>query len=236
MKIALGRARIARVARHEGWFRGRYLHPDEERRAARLAVDKRRVDFVAGRAAVKRAAARLFHDGPPSAIAALPDEGPRAGAPVLFDARGARLPYPVSISHAAGVACAAVAERGRLGLDVERIEPRLEGFVEGAFGPGEVAAWTSALGAREADARAVTVAWCAKEALLKLAGVGLRAPLDAYAVRAIRWRGPRPLQEAPRLDVDALAWAEVETAELGVTPMGVGTRGDVALVLVWDEG
>jgi len=191
---------------------------------------------VAGRAAVKRAVRRLAPLGAPREIAVLPDTGRAAGAPVLFDRRGERRPEAVSIAHAAGLACAAAAPRGRIGLDVERIEPRLEGFEAGAFGPGELGRWTAALGCERADDRAVTVAWCAKEALLKLAGVGLRAPLESHAVRAIRWRGEPPERTVDRLDVASLAWAEVETAELGETCMGVATRGDVAVVLAWDEG
>ena len=39
-----------------------------------------------------------------------------------------------------------------------------------------------------------------------------------------------------RLDVEALAWAEVETEEFGVAMLGVATRGDVAMVVGWKEG
>jgi 4'-phosphopantetheinyl transferase len=231
--LALGCVRLARVARHEGWFRRHYLHAEEERRAAGLFVDKRRVEFVAGRAAVKRAARRLGAIGAPGEFLVLPDEGARAGAPVLFDRAGRRMSLAVSISHGAGLGCAAAAEGGRVGLDVERIEGRLDGFRDGAFGPGEVESWREALGAREADDRVVTVAWCAKEALLKVAGVGLRAPLESHAVRGIRWVEGKPVREAMRLDVEALAWAEVETEELGVAMLGVATRGDVAMVVGW---
>jgi phosphopantetheinyl transferase (holo-ACP synthase) len=246
--LSLARVSLAFGKRHEGCLRRCYLHPSEERFAAGLTVDKRRVDYVAGRVAAKRALRKLAARqrgapngveaalGPPTAIAVLPDEGLRAGAPVLFDGGGRRLPTPVSISHGAGFAYAAAAASGRLGLDVERIEPRLEGFVEGAFAPGEIDRWTSALGRAEADDRAVTVAWSAKEALLKLAGVGLRAPLESHAVRSIRWLGAPPLPEAERLDAAALAWAEITTAELGVSALGVATRRDAALVVVWDEG
>jgi 4'-phosphopantetheinyl transferase len=234
--LALARVRIARVSRHEDCFRRHYLHPAEERHAARLAVDKRRIDYVAGRTAVKRAARRLGLPGPPPSFAILPDEGHRAGAPVLFDRALRRRPEPVSISHGAGFAYAAAAPRGRLGLDVERIEPRLEGFAEGAFAPGEVHRWAAALGRGQGDDRIITIAWCVKEALLKLAGVGLRAPLESHAVQSIRWLGATPPPDAPRLDVAALAWAEVDTWELGTTLLGVATRHAAALVVVWDAG
>jgi phosphopantetheinyl transferase (holo-ACP synthase) len=234
--LYLARVGLAFGERHEGCLRRCYLHPSEERHAKGLTVDKRRVDYVAGRVAVKRAARRLAALGPPTSIAVLPDEGSRAGAPVLFDSAGRRLPTPVSISHGAGFAYAAAAALGRLGLDIERIEPRLAGFVEGAFAPGEIDRWASALGRAEADDRAVTVAWCAKEALLKLAGVGLRAPLESHAVRSIRWLSGPPPAEAGRLDASALAWAEVMTAELGVSSLGVATKRDAALIVAWDDG
>jgi phosphopantetheinyl transferase (holo-ACP synthase) len=234
--LALGRVRLARVARHESWFRQHYLHAEEERRAAGLFVGKRRVEFVAGRAAVKRAARRLGVIGAPGEFLVLPDEGARAGAPVLFDGAGQRMSLEVSISHGAGLGCAAAVGWGKIGLDVERIEGRLEGFREGAFGPGEVESWREALGGRVADDRVVTVAWCAKEALLKVAGLGLRAPLESHAARGIRWLGAPPAREAMRLDVEGLAWAEVETEELGVAMLGVATRGDVAMVVGWTAG
>lgn len=234
-RVVLARVRLAFVKRHEACLRRGYLHPEEERHAQGLRFDKRRVEYVAGRVAVKRAVRRLGErQGAPSAIAVLPDEGPRAGAPVLFDRAGRRRPEPVSISHGAGFAYAAAAASGRLGLDVERIERRLSGFVEGAFAAGEVERWTRALGRTEMDDRAITVAWCAKETLLKVAGVGLRAPLESHAVQEIRWLGAPPPLEAGRLDAAALAWAEVTTAELGALRMGVATRGDAALVVGWD--
>lgn len=233
--LCLARVRLARAARDEARLRRLYLHPDEERLAAQLRVDKRRTDFVAGRVAIKRAARRLGLPGRPSEIAVLPDQGYRAGAPVLFDRERLRRREPVSISHAAGFAYAAAATRGRLGLDVERIEPREASFAEGAFAPGEVARWAAALGRSRGEAPIVTIAWCAKEALLKLAGVGLRAPLESHAVQSIRWESTPPPPEAWRLDAGALAWAEIETLELGVASLGVATQRDVALVVVWSS-
>lgn len=190
----VGRVSLARVRRHADWLAARYLHPRERALAATLTVDKRRVDFIAGRVAAQRALARL---GVATACVLPAADGAAAGAPRVIEG-GASSAVALSIAHGAGWALA-VAGRGlRLGVDVEAVEPRHPSFVAEAFAPGELAAWSRALGQPADDARVVTAAWCVKEALLKLAQCGLRAPLPAMV--------------PTRIDLEA---QRVHTQELG---------------------
>jgi 4'-phosphopantetheinyl transferase len=173
--IKLARVSLSRVARHEAALVARWLHPAERDAAAALAVPKRRLDYVAGRVAAKRALAQLGADVP-AAIEVRPEVGLRAGAPRALGPAGL-LAAGLSITHGAGWGCAAAVARGQVGVDLERVEARHPAFLDEAFAEGELERWAAALGADADDPRTVTVAWCAKEALLKRAGVGLRAAL-----------------------------------------------------------
>lgn len=215
--LQLGRVSLARVRRAADWFAARYLHPRERALAAALAVDKRRVDFIAGRVAAHRALGRL---GLPASQCVLPEpDGAAAGAPRLFDGvTMAAQRVPLSIAHGGGWAVAvASADRSvRVGVDVEAVESRHPSFAAEAFAPGELDGWARALGPAAAAAQVATVAWCVKEALLKLAGCGLRAPLPAMV--PVRIALP-----------DGLIW----TQELGECRLALEVHEARALAVVW---
>lgn len=151
-------------------------------RAAFLAScgpDRRRAHRLWGRIAAKEAARRLWRDEglPPTYPADLAILANQAGQPRLVrvqDREDRSLPA-ISIAHADGVAVALAARdpSALVGIDVEPITNRPPGFEESAFTPAEhalLSRWTGAL-------RAEWVArfWCAKEAAVKAAGVGLAA-------------------------------------------------------------
>jgi len=100
-------------------------------------------------------------------------------APMVGFAPGNRLPVSVSISHTEGHAlCAASPWRAplggrpqRVGIDLGRVEPRSRAFLD-TFFTEEECAWLLAAVARERDIRANLI-WCAKEAVLKVLGLGL---------------------------------------------------------------
>jgi 4'-phosphopantetheinyl transferase EntD len=217
----IGRVRLARVAAHLDWFARRYLHPRERALAAALRIDKRRVDFIAGRVAAKRALARAAD------VYILPDEGPRAGVPIPRDASGTPLAESLSITHGAGWACAAARPGAPIGLDIERIEPRPASFLAEAFAPDELGLWSQALARAAADPLTVTVAWCAKEALLKRAGVGLRLALPAIAPTRITWHTTPPASDG------TLAWAECTTDSAGDCSLAVQLLPARAIALVF---
>lgn len=143
---------------------------------ARCRTDKRRREFVAGRLAAHRALT-LLEPGLRAEVTARQD-GPDAGRPFFSPERGLAL----SISHSAGLAVAGVARGGALGVDLEQRVEAGAAFLEEAFAPGEHEGYRSVCVDRMDP---VTAAWALKEAVLKVWGVGLRAPLQKVAVRPV---------------------------------------------------
>ena len=152
------------------------LSPLEREGLARCRTDKRRREFVAGRLAAHRALA-LLEPGLRAEVTAL-EEGPDSGRPLFTPARGLSL----SISHSEGLAVAAVARGGALGVDLEQRVEAGGAFLEEAFAPGEHEGYAAPCAGR---VEPVTAAWAMKEAVLKVWGVGLRAPLQRVAVRPV---------------------------------------------------
>ncbi|MFY0564550.1 4'-phosphopantetheinyl transferase family protein [Archangium lansingense] len=150
------------------------LSPLEREGLARCRTDKRRQEFIAGRLAAHRALA-LLEPGLRAEVTAR-EEGPDSGRPLFSPERGLAL----SISHSAGLAVAAVSRGGALGVDLEQRVESGEAFLEEAFAPGE---WEGYVPVCTGRMDPVTAAWAMKEAVLKVWGVGLRAPLQKVAVR-----------------------------------------------------
>jgi 4'-phosphopantetheinyl transferase len=165
---------------HLGWATAKDapfgdLPPQERALLSARAVPHRKETFAAGRWAARRALAAIFPSGSFLVLREL--DGPFEGRPTLVPACG----VSVSISHSGGLAVAGASPGGFFGLDLETREPAGAAFVAEAFAPGELQAVTRALGPTgEAPARA---AWALKEAMLKVWGIGLRAPLAQVAVR-----------------------------------------------------
>ena len=227
--LSVARVAIADIAAAAGRFSSALLHPRERAPANGVEFDKRRTEYLAGRVAAKRAVGRLVPDLPPSAIAVMPNTSTmRNGAPMVLGADGKPLPISLSISHSAGWAVACASSRGEIGLDIERVEPRHPAFIEEAFPGGELHDWGRALGLAEDDPRTVTLAWCCKEALLKIAGVGLRAAMGTYAARGLAWCPP-PLEAGGF----PLQWARASVDELGEVLLGAHVDTSEAMVLAW---
>jgi len=152
---------------------------------ASLASAARRHKWLLGRVAAKRAVAaalaELGRPAPPPAELIVANEP--AGAPYVVGADGSRLPLPISISHRAGVGLCAVSLDPDLvvGADLELVEPRDDALVRQFFDDEEAAAIAGARG----RARTFLVArtWSAKEAVLKVIGLGLRLDTRTVAVR-----------------------------------------------------
>lgn len=140
--------------------------------------ERRKLDRLAGRLAVKRALAAHFvaeHGWEPEAVD-LVVSNDDAGRPVLTLPEDAPAPAPsFSISHCAQGGAAAVGAPGRLvGVDIETIVPRPAEVIAFVASPGELASGPS-------DPEGQARLWTGKEAALKLLGLGLDA--DARAVR-----------------------------------------------------
>jgi phosphopantetheinyl transferase (holo-ACP synthase) len=150
-----------------------------EERAALGALpgpERRKTLRLWGRVAAKEAARRTWaaRGEPPTYPTDLAIEPDDRGRPRLISLIEPDAETPaVSIAHAEGVAVAlAVADpRTRVGIDVERIAGRDEGFEAVAFSEAERAI----LDRTPESSRAEWLArlWCAKEAAAKATGMGL---------------------------------------------------------------
>lgn len=148
------------------------------------ATLRRKKEFYAGRQAARRAIELLFvRNGleVPKQLAILRNEGARAGEPYPVGANGQWLGVYVSISHADGLAVAAAGWE-RVGIDLVTMESYGEAFIEEAFAPGELDAWSRWLGERSRSERVVCAAFAAKEAAVKYLGCGLSVPLRSVRV------------------------------------------------------
>ncbi|WNG44597.1 4'-phosphopantetheinyl transferase superfamily protein [Archangium minus] len=154
------------------------LSPLEREGLARCRTDKRRREFVAGRLAAHRALA-LLEPGLRAEVTVREDGWPDSGRPLFSPEQGLAL----SISHSAGLAVAGVARGGPLGVDLEGRVEASEAFLEEAFAPDEREGYFAVC---EGGMDPTTAAWAMKEAVLKVWGVGLRAPLQKVAVRPVR--------------------------------------------------
>lgn len=190
---------VATHARSRAALAARWLTPDEEALCSRRAVEKRRAEFTAGRIAAKLALARLRGTSPLDAESWIGvADGYESGRPIVTDRAGRTLSnIALSITHSEGVAIAAAASTP-LGIDLVPIADRGPGFTAEAFAPGELEAWRKCT---PDEASAQSLAFGAKEAVLKWMGVGLRASLREVVVRPTR---PGRRLKCPDLNSSAL--------------------------------
>ncbi|MFJ2664213.1 4'-phosphopantetheinyl transferase family protein [Nocardia fluminea] len=149
--------------------------------AAALPFPKRRLEWLAGRLAAKRAVQAYYQRHFGTAIAsrdivvATIQAGPRAGKPVV-DA-GVEIGITHSGDFAVGVCTA-----GPVGIDLEqnRMLPPL--LVRALSPPAEA---ESARHRTRLDTMAPTLQWACREAVLKYFGFGLR--VDPREIELLRW-------------------------------------------------
>lgn len=148
------------------------LSPREEAILAGLAYLPRRRKWLLGRAAAKHLV-RAMTEGEVPAEADISVLNQPSGEPfILVEGQGA-WERPISISHRSGIGMAAapIDSRSRIGADLETIEPRDPALTRQFF-TDEEAALVPAGG--EASDEVIARIWSAKEAVLKLLGLGLR--------------------------------------------------------------
>lgn len=157
-----------------------FLSGAELQKLAQMRFPRRREEWLLGRWTAKR----LLR-------AAVPSLGERSlvefsvaneedGLPYVL-AGGLRLPGCLSISHRGGrAACAwTPATSVGLGIDLEKVEPRTDAFIQDYFTPAE----RDLVSGEQHDRDAVLI-WSVKESMLKALGKGLR--LDTRAVEVLR--------------------------------------------------
>lgn len=156
-----------------------WLSPRERGYLDGLRFTKRRTEFLLRRHTGKRAvAAALGLANDDSTLARVEILNRLTGAPyVQLD--GERAALDVSLTDRAGWAVALLGSEGSfaagtLGVDLEIVEPRSQGFVSDFLTPAEQA-YVAAQGPGEGWDAAANLIWSAKEAALKVLRVGLRA-------------------------------------------------------------
>jgi len=150
------------------------LTPSEREVFERLAVDKRKHDWLAGRIAGKRAVQK--ETGLPFQRIEIRVE--ESGRPRVF-VGGAGSEIHLSITHSGDFA-AAIADRSPIGLDLEKIERRDRSFEDLVLTADDRAKLDGITG--DARDERLTLLWCEKEAYAKLIGDGLRIPFTELVV------------------------------------------------------
>ncbi len=186
----------------------------EERAACRAlpGPESRATHRLWGRIAAKEAARRLWADRSgapvyPADLAIEPDPHGRPRLRSLLEPWRDDLPA-VSIAHAGGVAVALAATDPsvRVGIDVEPIVPRGEGFEAIAFTNAERALLDEV--GRSDRAEWVARFWCAKEAVAKASGRGMAGgPSGAAVVAADPISGAVAVGPGPALCAACPEWS-----------------------------
>jgi 4'-phosphopantetheinyl transferase len=103
------------------------------------------------------------------------------GKPVLLCAQSAER-VSFNVSHSGGLALVAVAAGQEVGVDIERIDPRIEimNVASVIFSPGEVSVLARIPEPLRRDA--FFSCWTRKEAYIKAKGMGLSMPLNQFDV------------------------------------------------------
>ncbi|HTX89628.1 MAG TPA: 4'-phosphopantetheinyl transferase superfamily protein [Anaerolineales bacterium] len=168
---------------------GGFLSESELEKFSTLRFPKRRDEWLLGRWAAKS----LVHSMPTYQHYSLEEIEIRnapEGAPYIRPPGEAASPDCLSISHRDRSAlCALTMGSGlRVGVDLEKIEPRSTAFVADYFTPAEQALANA--GQAGTSQAVVTLIWSAKEAMLKALGVGLRWDTRRVEVREIAGSPP----------------------------------------------
>jgi 4'-phosphopantetheinyl transferase len=203
---------------------GEWLTAAERGRAEGLRFTKRRTDYLLGRWTLKLAVARVL--GWPDDAAALARVESRpapGGAPRLY-LDGQPAARGVSLTDRAGCAvCLVAADAGKVGCDVEIIEPRSDAFVRDYLTEAERRVVAAAGPARD---KAANLIWSAKESALKVLETGLRRDTRSVEVTV------------PDLSPPEHSWSplQVRTAEGALFPGWWRRSGAFLVTACWPGG
>jgi len=152
-----------------------------------MRFPKRRREWLLGRWTAKNLLRQCDPACAGLALADITVENEPAGAPFLLVQAGQRWPGSLSLSHRDDLAvCALTLQPGRsVGIDLEKVELRSEEFILDYFTPAEIERIAACPPGQHE--RWVALTWSIKEALLKLAGIGLR--LDTRKIELVRAAG-----------------------------------------------
>ncbi|RME23669.1 MAG: 4'-phosphopantetheinyl transferase superfamily protein [Deltaproteobacteria bacterium] len=191
---------------------GSFLSARELEQGKRWRHEGRRQQWLAGRYAAKGLVARWVGEraGSKPACHEILIIRAESGAPVVQCPPGEPLGISLSISHSGEYILCGLCpvEKGRLGVDMERPEPRSDAFWQDYFDEEERRLAQGHPGGSDAG---INLLWCLKEAYLKALGTGLRESTGRIAVRAL---GPPATDGWGKAAVDApepvTAWWRID--------------------------
>ncbi len=185
----------------------------------RAKTHKRKVEWLGGRLAAKRAINRLLFEAgkpelPMNSVALIPDQQGKP-VPTLVD-NSAPLNLRLTISHSNGAVIAAVSACPKvsgIGVDMEKVEKRNPLWERDYFTQIETDRLNESMD-RDLE---LTMIWSIKEAVLKSVGTGLRYDMKDIVVKNIEKNGSADLEitgvlaSNPMLsnERELFAWAEV---------------------------
>lgn len=151
------------------------LDESERARRARFKAQGAALQHLVGRALV-RCSLSLYADVAPEAWRFEPN---RYGCPAIAAPAGTDLVF--NLSHTDGLVACAVARGLAVGVDVERVERRVEVEKLARYSFAESEAETLLAAPEEARRELFFAYWTLKEAYIKARGMGLALPLDGFA-------------------------------------------------------
>jgi 4'-phosphopantetheinyl transferase len=159
-----------------------WLIGSEAARASSMRFTKRRNEYLVRRYAGKCAVAAVVGlPVDPAGLSRIGVLNRMSGAPYV-EVDGQGLGLDISLTDRAGWAvCLVGPDLGAVGVDLEIVEPRSDGFVGDFLTPAEQAVVRSAKGPDGHDATANLI-WSAKESALKVLRTGLRADTRSVEV------------------------------------------------------
>jgi len=154
------------------------LSADEQARAGRFIFERDANAFIVAHASLRRILGEYLSVAPQS----LHFLNGEYGKPAIAGPPGAALEF--NLSHSGDLALIAVSGRGPVGVDVERLDRRIEhlDLAEQFFSPAERAALRSLRAEADARTEGFFNAWTRKEAYLKATGHGITRGLHHFDV------------------------------------------------------
>ena len=192
-----------------------WLSTLEQTRYQQFRFPKKSQDWLSGRWAAKSLINTIFSERKPNSLDQLCVQNESSGAPFI-EWHGKRLDGSLSISHRGGLAAAAYCPEPdvTIGIDLELIEAKSQGFVEDYFTAQE-ATWVLSL-SEDQQALAASLLWSGREAILKAHKIGLRLDTRQIALKCPSFQsGPgwQPIaitHYPPELDHLTLFWNQID--------------------------
>jgi 4'-phosphopantetheinyl transferase len=150
------------------------LSPEEQERAARFVFEPDAWHFSLGRAALRLGLA-LYLSRPPNDISIRIAE---RGKPYVEDGG-----LHFNVSHCGGVGLIAFTRVGEIGIDVEAVQPGIEGLdIASENFTADETEWIASAPSPLAQAQRFTRLWTRKEAVLKATGKGIAEGLNSFDI------------------------------------------------------